>query len=159
MSDDKQRRSDVWTPDLLAEGPEKRRVFIEQRRQYLAPLLAEMKALARELDADIAEQPALYGDLPWSAGMRAKKTMKPFEQAVEDLENFLEHLTTYAARYKALYEELPKERAQKQAAKQRVRELKAGGGQQQIAAQQPEAESPIADPSPLFSHLDRRNIS
>ena len=115
MSDEKQQRKDVWTPDLLAEGAEKRRVFIEQRRQYLAPLLAEMKALAGELDADIAERPALYGDLPWSKWLRAKKTMKPFEQAVEDLQSFLEHLTAYAARYKALYEELPEERAEKKA--------------------------------------------
>ncbi|MGP3950973.1 hypothetical protein [Streptomyces sp. 7N604] len=157
MSNDKQPRKGVWTPDLLAEGPEKRRVFIEQRRQYLAPLLAEMKALAGELDADIAERPALYGDLPWSARLRAKKTMKPFKEAVEDLEEFLEHLTAYAARYKALYEELPEERAEKKEAKQRVRELKAGG-QQQITAPQPEAEPPVADPSPLFSHLDIRKI-
>jgi hypothetical protein len=158
MSNAKQPRKRVWTPDLLAESPEARRVFIEQRREHLAPLLAEMKSLARELDADIVERPALYGDLPWSARLRARRTMKPFQQAIEDLEQFLEHLTAYAARYKALYEELPDERAKKEEAKQRVRELKAGGGQQQIAPSRPEAESPVADGSQLFEHLNIRKI-
>ncbi|GGP84019.1 hypothetical protein ACWDY7_32255 [Streptomyces calvus] len=154
-TDDKPSRKGVWTPDLLAEGPEKRRVFIEQRRQYLAPLLAEMKALAGELDADIAERPALYGDLPWSRYLRARKTMKPFTEAVADLESFIEHLTQYAARYKANYEELPEQRAEKQAHKERVAELKAGKAQPQIEAPPArEAESAV-DPSPFFSHLKK----
>ncbi|MEU6175839.1 hypothetical protein ABZ832_28520 [Streptantibioticus parmotrematis] len=155
MTDNKQSRTGVWTPDLLAAGPEKRRVFIEQRRQYLAPLLAEMKALAGELDADIAERPALYGDLPWSRSLRARKTVKPFTEAVSDLESFIEHLTQYAARYKTLYEELPERRAEKKAHKERVAELKAGKAQPQIeASPAPEAE-PVVDPSPFFSHLKK----
>jgi hypothetical protein len=158
MSNDKKPRQGVWTPDLLAEGPEKRRVFIEQRRQYLAPLIAEMRQLAREIDADIAERPKLYGDLPFQATLRARRTVKPFEQAVESLEECLDFLTTYAARYKASYEELPEQRAEKKAHKERVAELKAGNGQQQIEAPQPEAEPPVADPSPLFSHLNIRKI-
>ena len=146
----------AWTPDLLAQGPEKRRVFIEQCRQRLAPLMAMTRQLAGEIDADLAERPGLYGDLPWSPAMRAHKTAKPFAAAVEDLESFLEHLTTYAARYTALYEELPEQRAGKEKHKREVAALKAGKAQQQIEGSQPKAESgPAADSNPFFEHLKR----
>jgi hypothetical protein len=154
MSDDKQARTGVWTPDLLAQGPEKRRVFIEQRRQHLAPLIAEMRQLAAEIDADIAERPALYGDLPWSRALRARKTVKPFAEAVENLEAFLENLTTYAARYRALYEELPEQRAKKEEHKRQVAELKAGKEQRQIEGREVKAE-PAEDPHPFFAHLNK----
>ena len=155
MTDNKPPSRSVWTPDMLADGPEKRRIFIEQRRQYIAPLLAEMKALAAELDADIAERPALYGDLPWSRALRANKTMKPFTEALGDLESFIANLTAYAARYKALYEELPEQRAEKEAHKKHVQALKAGGKQEQIEGPRAAEAEPVADPSPFFAHLKK----
>lgn len=152
---EKKPPSKVWTPDMLADGPEKRRIFIEQRRAYLAPLLAEMKALAAELDADIAERPALYGDLPWSRALRANKTMKPFTEALGDLESFIANLTAYAARYTALYEVLPEQRAEKEAHKKEVQALKAGKAKQQIEGPAAPQAEPAADPSPFFAHLKK----
>jgi hypothetical protein len=144
----------VWTPDLLAEGPEKRRVFIEQRRQYLAPLLAESKALLAEIEADLKEADKLPGDLPFQAKLRAHHTVRPLEKVVADLEDVIVQLTTYSARYRRSYEELPEKRAEKEAERQRLKELKAGGGQPQISAPEPKAE-PAEDPHPFFAHLNK----
>ncbi|MEJ8632066.1 hypothetical protein [Streptomyces sp. MS2.AVA.5] len=154
MSDDKQPRRGVWTPDLLAEGPEKRRVFIEQRRQYLAPLLAESKALLAEIEADLSEADKLPGDLPFQAKLRAKHTVRPLVKVVADLEDVIVQLTAYSARYRRSYEELPEKRAEKEAERQRLKELKAGGGQRQIDAPEPKAE-PAADTNPFFAHLNK----
>jgi len=154
MSDDKQARKGVWTPDLLAEGPEKRRIFIEQRRQYLAPLLAESKALLAEIEADLKEAEKLPGDLPFQAKLRAHHTVRPLEKVVADLEDVIVQLTTYSARYRRSYEELPEKRAVKEAEKQRLKELKAAGGQPQIDAPAPKAE-PAEDTNPFFAHLNK----
>ncbi|MGW1520775.1 hypothetical protein [Streptomyces sp. NPDC002287] len=153
MSDAQQRRG-VWTPDLLAEGPEKRRVFIEQRRQYLAPLLAESKALLAEIEADLNEADKLPGDWPFQAKLRAQHTVRPLAKVVADLEDVIVQLTAYSARYRRSYEELPEKRAEKAAERQRIKELKAGGGQQQIEAPEPKAE-PVQDTNPFFAHLKR----
>ncbi|WP_369384087.1 hypothetical protein [Streptomyces sp. cg36] len=154
MSDEKQPRKGVWTPDLLAEGPEKRRVFIEQRRQFLAPLLAESKSLLAEIEADLKEADKLPGDLPFQSKLRAKHTVRPLEKVIADLEDVIVQLTAYSARYKRSYEELPQKRAEKEAEKQRLKELKAGGRQQQIEAPEPKAE-PVQDANPFFSHLNK----
>lgn len=155
MNNDKQPRRGVWTPDLLAEGPEKRRVHLEQRRQQLAPVLADIRRLVAEVEADLNEREKLPGDLPFQAGMRARHTLKPLEQVVEDLENVITHLTTYNARYTRSYEALPERRHAKEAEKQRLKELKASGGQQQIEAPPAPQAEPVVDPSALFSHLKR----
>ncbi|MGW2112012.1 hypothetical protein [Streptomyces sp. NPDC001948] len=154
MSDDKQPRRGVWTPDLLAEGPEKRRVFIEQRRQYLAPLLAESKALLAEIEADLSEAGKLPGDLPLQEKLRARHTVRPLAKVVADLEDVIVQLTAYSARYRRSYEELPEKRAEKEAERQRLKELKAGGGQRQIDAPEPKAE-PAQDANPFFAHLKK----
>jgi len=154
MSDEKQPRRGVWTPDLLAEGPEKRRVFIEQRRQYLAPLLAESKALLAEIEADLIEADKLPGDLPFQAKLRAHHTVRPLAKVVADLEDVIVQLTAYSARYRRSYEELPDKRAAKEADRQRLKELKASGGQPQIDAPAPKAE-PAEDPHPFFAHLNK----
>ncbi|MFJ1601528.1 hypothetical protein [Streptomyces sp. NPDC088261] len=154
MSDEKQQRRGVWTPDLLAEGPEKRRVFIEQRRQYLAPLLAESKALLAEIEADLNEADKLPGDLPFQAKFRAKHTVRPLAKVVADLEDVIVQLTAYSARYRRSYEELPEKRAEKEAERQRLKELKAGGGQRQIDAPEQKAE-PAQDTNPFFAHLNK----
>lgn len=155
MSDEQKPRKGVWTPDMLAQGPEKRRVFIEQRREFLTPLLAEMKALLAEIEADLNEVGKLPGDLPFQAKLRVQHTIKPWKQVIADIEDVITHLTTYSARYRHSYEELPEKRAEKEADRQRLKELKAGGGQQQIEAPGPKAE-PTADPNPLFAHLNKR---
>ncbi|WP_331735215.1 hypothetical protein OG590_40025 (plasmid) [Streptomyces goshikiensis] len=153
MSDGQQRRG-VWTPDLLAQGPDKRRVFIEQRRQYLAPLLAESKALLAEIEADLNEADKLPGDWPFQAKLRAQHTIRPLAKVVADLEDVIVQLTAYSARYRRSYEELPEKRAERAADRQRIKELKAGGGQQQIEAPEPKAE-PVPDTNPLFAHLNK----
>lgn len=152
MSTDKPRG--MWTPDLLAEGAEKRRIHLEQRRAQLAPVLEDMKRLAREVAVDLRERDSLYGDLPFQASLRARHTLKPLEQVIDDLESVIDHLTAYNARYTRAYEELPKKRAEKEADKQRIKELKAGGGRAQIEAPAAEAE-PAEDTSSFFDHLKR----
>ncbi|MFI1177852.1 hypothetical protein [Streptomyces melanogenes] len=154
MSDEKQRRRGVWTPDLLAQGPEKRRVFIEQRRQFLAPLLAESKSLLAEIEADLNEADKLPGDLPFQAKLRVRHTVRPLEKVIADLEDVIVQLTVYSARYRRSYEELPGKRAEKEAERQRLKELKAGGGQQQIDAPAPKAE-PAEGTNPFFAHLKK----
>ncbi|GAA2417886.1 hypothetical protein ACFPFX_04695 [Streptomyces mauvecolor] len=154
MSDEKKPRKGVWTPDVLAQGPEKRRVFIEQRRQYLAPLLAETKALLAEIEADLNEVDKLPGDLPFQAKLRVQHTIRPLAKVVSDLEDVIVQLTTYSARYRRSYEELPEKRAEKEANRQHLKELKAGRGQQQIEPPQPKAES-REDPNPFFAHLNK----
>lgn len=154
MSDENQQRTGVWTPDLLAQGPEKRRVFIEQRRQVLAPIVGELKALLAEIHADLKEADKLPGDLPFQARLRAQHTIKPLERAVRALEDVPTQLTSYSARFRRGYEELPEKRAAKEADRQRLKELKAGGGQQQITAPPEKAES-AEDPNPFFAHLHK----
>ncbi|WP_019074379.1 hypothetical protein [Streptomyces hokutonensis] len=154
MSETRKPNTGVWTPDLLAEGPEKRRVFIEQRRQYLAPLLAESKALLAEIEADLIEADKLPGDLPFQAKLRAHHTVRPLAKVVADLEDVIVQLTAYSARYRRSYEELPDKRAVKEAEKQRLKELKASGGQPQIDAPAPKTE-PAEDPHPFFAHLNK----
>lgn len=155
MSDEKQPRKNVWTPDKLAESPEKRRVHVEQRRAQIAPLVNDLKRLLDEVEADIYEREALPGDLPFQASLRARHTLKPFVEAVEGVDNLIALLTAFNARYTRAYEALPEKRYKRAEEKQRLKELKAGSAEQIEAAPEQKAE-PSADGAQFFAHLNRR---
>lgn len=116
-----------WTSEMLRK-PEGRAIHLQQRRAQILPIADDLRRLAREFKADLAEDGKLYGDLPYQDRLRAARTAKPLFDAVEALEEALANLVTASKRYERAYEELPKKREAKRLEKQRAKELKAAGG-------------------------------
>ena len=116
-----------WTSEML-RTPEGRAIHLQQRRAQIQPIVDDLRRLAREFQADLAEDGKLYGDLPFQDRLRARSTAKPFFDAVDALEEALTKLVVGNKRYEQKYEELPKKRAAKKLEKQRAKELKAAGG-------------------------------
>lgn len=123
-----------WTSEML-RTPEGRAIHLQQRRAQIQPVVDDLRRLARELQADLAEDGKLYGDLPLQDRVRAWRTAKPLFEAVDALESALADLVAGNKRYEKNYEVLPEKRAAKKLEKQRAKELKAGGGQQLPPAQ------------------------
>ncbi|MGW3297648.1 hypothetical protein ACWC9S_27145 [Streptomyces xiamenensis] len=122
-----------WTSEML-RTPEGRAIHLQQRRAQIQPVMDDLRRLARELEADLAEDGQLYGDLWLQDRLRAWQTVRPLFKAVDDLEAALSHLVATNKRYERSYERLPEKRAEKKAAAEEKKRLKAaGGGQQAIA--------------------------
>jgi hypothetical protein len=109
----------------MLRTPEGRRIHLQQRRAQLQPVVDDLRRLARELQADLAEDGRLYGDLPYQDRIRAWSTVRPFFQAVDDLESALTSLVAVNKRYEKNYEALPTKREAKALEKKRAKELKA----------------------------------
>ncbi|MFF4347872.1 hypothetical protein [Streptomyces sp. NPDC001530] len=120
------QNNNTWTPDAL-RSPAGRRIHLQQRREQLQPVIDDLRRLARELQADLAEDGRLYGDLPYQDRIRAWSTVRPFFQAVDDLESALTSLVAVNKRYEKNYEALPAKREEKALEKKRAKELKAQG--------------------------------
>jgi hypothetical protein len=121
----------------MLRTPEGRAIHLQQRRAQIQPVVDDLRRLAREFQADLAEDGKLYGDLPLQDWLRAKRTTKPLFDAVDALEEALTKLVAGNKRYEKKYEELPKKREAKRLEKERAKELKAsGGGPQSLPAGQ-----------------------
>ncbi|MFD7510015.1 hypothetical protein ACFV5N_11830 [Streptomyces sp. NPDC059853] len=147
-----------WTSEML-RTPEGRAIHLQQRRAQIQPVVDDLRRLARELQADLAEDGRLYGDLPLQDRLRAWHTAKPLFDAVDELEKALSMLVAGNKRYEKSYEKLPEKRAEKKAAKERAAEekkrLKASAGQPpQIAA--PAAGSASTSSASLADILGQR---
>jgi hypothetical protein len=116
-----------WTSEML-RTPEGRAIHLQQRRAQILPIADDLRRLAREFKADLAEDGRLHGDLPYQDRLRAKRTAKPLFDAVEALESALAELVTASKRYEKSYEVLPAKREAKELEKKRAKELKASGG-------------------------------
>ena len=115
-----------WTSDML-RSPEGRAIHLQQRRAQIQPIVDDLRRLAREFQADLAEDGKLYGNLPYQDRLRAYRTAKPLFDAVDALESALTNLVAGNKRYERKYEELPEKRAAKELEKKRAKELKANG--------------------------------
>ncbi|MCI3276276.1 hypothetical protein [Streptomyces cylindrosporus] len=119
--------NNAWTPEMLRTS-EGRRIHLQQRRQQIQPVVDDLRRLARELQADLAEDGRLFGDMPYQDRIRAWSTVRPIFQAVDSLESALTSLVTVNKRYEKNYEALPAKREAKALEKKRAKELKAQGG-------------------------------
>lgn len=117
-----------WTSEML-RTPQGRAIHLQQRRAQIQPVVDDLRRLARELQADLAEDGKLYGDLPMQDRLRAYRTAKPLFDAVDALESAMSDLVAGNKRYQRNYEELPAKREEKREAKARAKELKANGQQ------------------------------
>ncbi|MFF4771071.1 hypothetical protein ACFY1V_31640 [Streptomyces sp. NPDC001255] len=109
--------NEMWTAEHLRTAVN-RSIHLEQRRQQLLPLVDDLRRVAREVVAELAEYEAIEGDLPGQARLRAHRVGKPLLRAADDIEKALTDLVSFNARFTASYEELPERRAEKRRRKE-----------------------------------------
>ncbi|MDH6545892.1 hypothetical protein [Streptomyces sp. SPB4] len=138
--------SDRYTPDDL-RSPASRAIHMEQRRAQLHPIADDLRRLAREMAADIAETGPIEGDLPGQARLRAWNVARPLFKAADDIERALSDVLAFHARYQRSYEELPERRAEK-----RERKALAKGEQPQAIEPSP-AGTATSPTSPTYEDV------